>query len=217
MTSLEELWPVFGLRVRCGPLVLRAVQDADLPTMVALVQAGIHDPARMPFAFPWTDLRGDEQVRDVLQHHWRSRSTLTPEKWSLELGVWRDGVLQGVQAVSTHDFRITRTGETGSWVGLAHQGKGTATLMRQAICALCFDHLDFTQITSGAFADNPESMAVSRKVGYQPNGETRFKRRDEMAVNRNLVLTEDRLVRAPYDVEVEGVPELRELLGIDTP
>lgn len=215
MKPLDELWPVFGLRVRCGPLELRAVQDADLPAMVALVQAGIHDPDRMPFAFPWTDLRGDEQVRDVVQHHWRSRASLTPEKWSLELGVWRDRVLQGVQAVSTHDFLVTRTGETGSWVGLAHQGKGTATLMRQAICALCFDHLGFTQITSGAFTDNPESMAVSRKVGYRPNGETRYKRRDEMAVNRNLVLEPEWLVRAPYDVEVEGVGALRGLLGLD--
>jgi RimJ/RimL family protein N-acetyltransferase len=215
MNPLDELWPVFGLRVRCGQVELRAVQDADLPAMVALVQAGVHDPARMPFAFPWTDLRGEEQVRDILQHHWRSRSELTPEKWSLELGVWRDGVLQGVQAVSTQNFPITRTGETGSWVGLAYQGRGTGTLMRQAICALCFDHLGFTQITSGAFTDNPESMAVSRKVGYRPNGETRHKRRDEMAVNRNLVLTTDTFLRAPYGVDVEGVDALRRLLGID--
>ncbi|MDX6298545.1 MAG: hypothetical protein QOI51_2402, partial [Nocardioidaceae bacterium] len=45
--------------------------------------------------------------------------------------------------------------------------------------------------------------------GYRPNGETRYKRRDELAVNRNLVLGPEQLVRAPYDLEVAGVAALR--------
>ena len=44
--------------------------------------------------------------------------------------------------------------------------------MRQMICAFLFDHLDFEEITSGAFTDNPASLAVSRKVGYRDERRT---------------------------------------------
>ncbi len=97
-----------------------------------------------------------------------ARAELTPERWQLDLGVWHDGRFVGVQGVSTHDFPVTRTGETGSWLGQEFHGRGLGTLMRQAICVLCFDHLGFEEVTSAAFADNPASQGVSRKVGYRP-------------------------------------------------
>ena len=49
--------------------------------------------------------------------------------------------------------------------------------MRQTLCAFLFDHLDAEEITSAAFLDNPASLAVSRKVGYLPNGDFRERRR----------------------------------------
>ncbi|MGI9157046.1 MAG: GNAT family N-acetyltransferase [Marmoricola sp.] len=131
----------------------------------------------------------------TLQHYWRNRAEATPEKWSLELGVWHEGTFVGIQGVSTTDFAFTRTGGTGSWLGLPFQGRGTGTLMRQAICALCFDHLGF-EVTSGAFTDNPQSWAVSMKVGYVPNGLFRFMRRDALAVDRQLLLTPEAFVRS---------------------
>ena len=89
---------------------------------------------------------------------------------------------------------MTRTGETGSWLGREFQGRGIGTAMRQVICAFAFDHLDAEEVTSGAFLDNPASLAVSRKVGYRPNGVRRLKRRaGELALNQSLVLTTGRL------------------------
>lgn len=130
--------------------------------------------------------------------------------------VRREGVAVGIQAVGTQNYLVTKTGETGSWLGLEHQGGGTGTLMRQALCAFLFDHLDAEEITSGAFVDNPSSMAVSRKVGYRPNGVGRECRRGgELAVLRRLVLSTDDLVRPPYPVEVEGLAAVRRLLGLD--
>jgi RimJ/RimL family protein N-acetyltransferase len=215
MKSLEELWPLFGLRVRCGPLELRPLRDDDLPVVHAAVAAGIHEPDRMPFAFPWTDLVGVQQEVNTVQHTWRVRAELEPDRWRLELGVWRDSEFVGVQGVSTQHFPVTRTGETGSWLGRQHQGQGIGTLMRQAMCALCFDHLSFAEITSGAFTDNPASLAVSRKVGYVDNGWVRYQRRDELAINRVLLLRPEGFVRAPYPVHVEGAGGVRRLLGID--
>ena len=202
--DLARLWPPFGVRVTCGPLVLRPMRDSDFPEVLAVAHAGIHDPGLLPFYFPWTDAKGADLERSFLQYHWRSRAELSPEKWDLDLGVWHEGSFVGVQGVSTSDFLVTRTGETGSWLGQQFHGRGVGTLMRQAICVLCLDHLGFEEVTSGAFTDNPASLAVSRKVGYRANGEKRLARKGALATNVQLVLRPQDLVRPPYDVEVEG-------------
>ncbi len=202
--DIADLWPPFGLRVSCGPLVMRPMRDDDFPEVVAVVHAGVHAPDRMPFSFPWTQFKGVEQERQFVRYHWRARAELEPARWQLDLGVWHDRRFVGVQGISTQDFPVTRTGETGSWLGQEFQGRGIGTLMRQAICVLCFDHLGFAEITSGAFTDNPASRGVSRKVGYRANGERRFARGKDLATMLQLALRPEDLVRPPYDVEVEG-------------
>jgi len=209
---LAELWPPFGLRVTCGPLLMRPLRDADFPEVLAVVHGGIHAPDAMPFSFPWTDPTGAEQERQFVQYHWRARAELAPERWQLDLGVWHEGRFVGIQGVSTRDFPVTRTGETGSWLGRRFHGAGIGTLMRQAICVLCFDHLGFEEVTSGAFADNPASQAVSRKVGYRANGEDRFARKGEATTMLKLRLRPEELVRPPYDVETAGVEGFLELV-----
>ena len=210
--ELVRLWPPFGLRVTCGPLVMRPLRDADFPEVLAVAHAGIHDPDRMPFSFPWTKPKGADLERAFLQYHWGKRASLRPDEWSLDLGVWRDGRFVGVQGVSTENFPVTRTGETGSWLGQQFHGRGTGTLMRQAICVLCFDDLGFEEVTSGAFSDNPMSLAVSRKVGYCTNGEQRFARDGAAATMVQLVLRPEDLVRPPHDVVVEGAEEFVEFV-----
>jgi len=216
MTSLEEIWPCFGLRIRSGPLELSVIRDGDIAALVKLAEEGIHDPDQMPFAFPWTQQPDGELGRVMAQHYWRSRAEFTHLQWSLELVVRRDGEVVGIQAIGATHFLVTRTGESGSWLGRRHQGRGTGTLMRQTLCAFLFDHLDFEQVTSAAFTDNPASMAVSRKVGFRPNGRTREKRRDgELAISRRLTLDPADLVRSSYPISVEGVAALRGLIGLD--
>jgi RimJ/RimL family protein N-acetyltransferase len=183
---------------------MRPLRDDDFPEVLAVAHAGIHAADEMPFYFPWTDPRGADLEREFLQFHWGQRANLKPERWSLELGVWHGGRFVGIQGVETHDFAVTRTGETGSWLGMEFHGQGIGTLMRQAICVLCFDHLGFEEVTSGAFVDNPASLGVSRKVGYRVNGEQRLARKGELAANVQLVLAPGDLVRPPYDVEVVG-------------
>jgi RimJ/RimL family protein N-acetyltransferase len=86
--------------------------------------------------------------------------------------------------------------------------------MRQAMCAFLFDHLDAELIRSGAFVDNPASLAVSRKVGYVENGRIRMARRGTAAENQQLVLTPDRFVRGE-PITVEGLAPVRRLIGLD--
>ena len=215
--SLTDLLPVLGLRVTAGPLELRGITDDVLADLCGLAERGIHDPDQMPFYFPWTDAPADELARNTAQYHWRCRADFSPAAWDLHLATYVDGTLAGTQGFSTSDYLVTRTGETGSWLGREHQGRGIGTAMRQAMCALLFDHLEAAEITSGAFLDNPSSLAVSRKVGYRDNGVRRHKRREgELALNQRLVLTPDDFVRGPHDVEVEGLAAFRRSIGLDS-
>ncbi len=216
MLRIEDVWPVYALRITVGPLELTPVRDDDIPALVSLAQHGIHDPAEMPFFFPWTDAPAHELPANMAKHYWESRAAFRPEEWGLELVVRRADEVLGIQAFATHHFGVTRTGETGSWLGRDHQGQGVGTLMRQAVCALAFDHLGAEEITSGAFTENPASMAVSRKVGYRDNGRTREKRRGEPAVCRRLVLEPNTFVRAEHDLSVQGLPEFRRMIGLDS-
>ncbi|TFC27544.1 N-acetyltransferase [Cryobacterium sp. MDB1-18-2] len=213
--STDELWPPFGLKITCGPVTLSPVRDADFPDLDALAQAGIHAPTEMPFFFPWTlGSTGAVRLR-LLQYHWAQRAEMSSVSWTLETAVRFNGEIVGCQSISTKDYLVTRTGETGSWLGMKHHGQGIGTMMRQALCAFMFDHLDAVEVTSAALVDNPASLAVSRKVGYQENGVGRLKRRDgEMALNQKLVLTAETLNRPEHQLEVEGVQNLREFLGL---
>jgi RimJ/RimL family protein N-acetyltransferase len=217
MTTVVDLLPVLGLRVSAGPIELRGLRDEDLATLVDVVASGVHPPERMPFTFPWTDVDRDGLPTAFAQYHWRTRADFSPDAWVLNLGVWYDGELVGVQGFNTSHYLVTRSGETGSWLGQAHQGRGIGTQMRQAMCAFVFDHLDAAEITSGAFTDNPSSLAVSRKVGYVENGRVRRERRPgELATTIELVLTPDAFVRGPHPLQVDGGGAFRRSIGLDS-
>ena len=217
MTTIADVFPMLGLRVTAGPIELRGITDDDLVTLAELAVRGVHDPARMPFTFPWTDVDPAGLPLSFAQYHWRTRADFGPDAWVLNLGVWHDGTLVGVQGLNTKAYLVTRVGETGSWLGREHQGRGLGTAMRQVMCAFVFDHLDAAEITSGAFTDNPASLAVSRKVGYRENGVVRRERRPgELASTIELLLRPDDLVRGEHPLEVSGVDAFRRSIGLDS-
>lgn len=216
MTGIADALPMLGLRIRAGDLELRAITDELIAELGRLAALGIHDPERMPFSFPWTDTPPEEFQQSFAQYHWRTRADFSTAAWSLNLAVLHRGEVVGVQGVATTDFLVTRTGETGSWLGIGQQGRGIGTSMRQVMCAFLFDHLDFIEITSGAFLDNPASLAVSRKVGYVPNGTVRYSRRGKPVDMTKLVLTQTAFQRGPDTLEVEGVEAFRRSIGLDS-
>lgn len=217
-TAVPDLLPLLGLRISAGPIELRGLTDEALVGLAELAVAGIHAPDQMPFYVPWTDVPADELPGRLAAYHWRQRTEFSIDAWNADFGVWYDGTMVGTQGVGTRDYLVTRTGETGSWLGRVHQGRGIGTLMRQVVCAFFFDHLEAQEVTSGAFIDNPASLAVSRKVGYRPGGTRRLQRRTgELAINQQLVLTPGDLVRAPYPLEVEGLAAFRRSVGLDGP
>lgn len=217
MKTLTDIYPPYALRISSGDFELRVIRDDDIPELIELAEDGIHDPAQMPFSFPWTDAPADELALNMARHYWLGRAENARDKWSLECAVRRDGELLGVQAIDAKNFVVTRTGETGSWLAKRYHGQGVGTTMRRMMCILAFDHLDFDEVTSGAFLDNASSRAVSRKVGYRSNGVIREKRRDdELARLELLVLSPEDFDRGDVEIAVEGVEQVRRFIGLDS-
>ncbi len=213
MITASDLWPPSGIMITEGELTLSPVRDDDLPGLVELALDGIHAPDFMPFYVPWTRASPEVLPREFAQFHWGVRSTFSTEEMHLEFAVRVDGELVGCQGASGRSYPILRTVETGSWLAQRHQGRGLGTRMRRAVCAFLFDHLGAAQVTSGAWADNGPSLAVSRKVGYRENGRSRRLREDAPAEHVELRLLPDDFVRgAP--VGVTGAEPLRRFLGI---
>jgi RimJ/RimL family protein N-acetyltransferase len=173
-----RFWPLFDLVVRTPRLELRLLREDELGDLVAVIDAGIHDPGTMPFFFPWTDVEPRQRARDAAQWMWRHRANWSPHNWNLTCGVFVAGKPIGVQSLEAVHFRAVRSVETGSWLGRAHQGQGLGREMREAVLHLAFDGLGAEEALSGAFDDNVASLATSRAVGYEENGEARGHRRD---------------------------------------
>ncbi|MGF7234166.1 MAG: GNAT family N-acetyltransferase [Frankia sp.] len=186
-----ELWPLSGLVVRTPTLELRAAREADLVALAEVASDGIHDPEFMPFSTPWTDTTPLERARSVLRWHWGRWSQWQPDDWALDLVVLLDGVVVGTQGLQAKDFAVRREIDTGSWLGREYQGAGIGTRMRRAALHLIFAGLEADFATSGAFEDNPASLAVSRKLGYVDDGIERWARRGRAATVRRVRLSRE--------------------------
>ena len=77
MTTLEEIWPVFVLRVEAGPVELSAICDDDIPLLVDLASGGIHEPGAMPFAVPWST--ATDLGHGMAAYYWRTRGEFSPK------------------------------------------------------------------------------------------------------------------------------------------
>ncbi|KQY46349.1 GNAT family N-acetyltransferase [Cellulomonas sp. Root137] len=215
---MDDLWPVTGLRVRSGDLELRYTDDEDLAALARLAGDGVHAPDAMPFTTPWTRGTPTEVARSVLAYQWGARASASPAKWNLELAVVRAGEVLGTQELTAQDFLVTRSAETGSWLGLRHHGQGVGTRMRLMILHLLFEGFDGLRATTSAFADNASSNGVTRRIGYTENGVDVLAREGTPAESRRYVL--DRATwdaRPPElrpDVTLVGVEAAREQLGL---
>lgn len=212
--TLEEIWPPYGLVVRAGELTMTALRESDVPEVVALVEAGIHDPDAMPFSFPWTRAPAEEIPGNYMRFFGRTLAGTGDGNAALELVVRRGGEIVGLQALNGQDVRTTRRLESGSWLGRRFQGQGIGLAMRQAICAVAFDHLGLDAVTSGAWADNPRSLRISERVGYRVTAREQWDREGEPCEMVLVELLPEHFVPGPDPVEVEGAEPLRRFLGL---
>lgn len=225
MLALEEIFPPFGLRIECGPLELRVLRDEDFPALVELVRDGIQVPdLPMPFLHAWHEepfAPGSPEgfPASSLAWWWTQRATFAPTEWRLALTVRRDGELVGMQDLEARDFAHTRHIESGSWLGRAHHGRGTGTLMRQLVVGFAFDELGALECGSAYILGNEASAAVSRKTGYTENGRRRIMQRTAQGnlgvTEQRVLVTPETFVRPLEQVHVTGADALRRFLAIE--
>ncbi|WP_024876524.1 GNAT family N-acetyltransferase [Saccharomonospora piscinae] len=212
---LADHFSVLGLRLRTPRLELRVPDDDDLSAMIEVALRGVHPPEVMPFRIPWTDQEPVELARGLAQHHWRMRAEWRPDSWCLLLCVVHDGVVVGSQDLQSRAFAVTREVSSASWLGQAHQGQGIGTEMRAAVLHLAFAGLGAREAVSAATEGNAASLAVSRKLGYAPDGIQRDVVRGEAVVEQRLRLTRADWERhRTVDVTIDGLAPSLPLFGL---
>ncbi|SJM56148.1 GNAT family N-acetyltransferase [Gulosibacter sp. 10] len=213
---LVELWPAAGIRVRAGDLELRWIDDELLLDLAELAGRGVHEERAMPFETPWARGGAREIAQRVLVYQWAARTRVDRERLTLELGVLLDGRPVGVQSAAGADWPTLREVETGSWLGLEHQGRGIGRRMRALMLHFWFEAMGAECVTSAAFADNSASNAVSLRTGYEPDGRQRVVREGSEAVQHRYRMSRARWLEVREanraligaEVETEGVEAL---------
>ncbi len=210
-----NIWPLFDLTIRTPRLELRPPADPDVFALAELARQGIHDPEEMPFRFAWTDAPSPELERNALQFHWRIRASWTVEAWHLPFAVWFDDQIVGQQDILATDFLHTRTFESGSWLGRAHQGQGIGKEMRAAVLHLGFEGLGAQRAETGAYERNHASLGVTRSLGYEANGDAivapRGEPQTELAFKMSRA-TFDRVRRD--DITIENLEPCLPMFGL---
>ncbi len=208
-------WPLFDLILRSPRLELRPPTDDDLPGLLDVARAGIHDPATMPFGIAWTDLRGDAFDHGFLQFWWGTRASWTVDAWSLPFAVFLDGQPIGVQEARAASFPTDRAVDTGSWLGLPWQGRGFGTEMRAAMLAFAFDHLGALTARSAVIEGNEASRRVSVKLGYRADGFEEVAPRGTPVQQERFVLDRAAFDRDRWPLTVEGFDACRPMFGLE--
>ena len=205
--------PLTKLRVRTPRLELRLATVSELQSLARVAQDGIHDPDRMPFAVAWTDGAGEPGFLDeFVEHHRSSLRAWQPDAWVLTLVAFADGRPVGVQSLRGNHFAAERTVDTGSWLGRPWQGRGLGTEMRAAALSLAFDGLGARRATSGAVQGNPQSLGVSRKLGYVQTGVSQVAPRGEPVDHIDLEVQPGAFA-SPVPVQIEGLESLLPMFG----
>ena len=214
--KIEDVWPLFGLRLRTPRLELRPVRDDDLPALVESALAGIHDPERMPFGVPWTDAEPEELARSFAEYHWRNRVNTRADRWGIQFAVFHGGRPIGIQELHARDFAVLRTVESGSWLTRAHQGVGLGTEMRAGLLMFAFDILYAEWAQSSAAEWNRASLGVSDRLGYARNGVNRVQSRPGEITNEiRLRLHRDAFARPDWRLAADGVEAALRQLGVE--
>lgn len=125
-------------------------------------------------------------------------------------------VVIGTKLLYADEFRTTREVGTGSWLGLAQQGRGFGTEARAAVLQFAFDHLSAQQARTTSWSDIA-SQRINMKLGYRPDGSEREVRRGEATtVTRFLLSRADFEQNRPeWRVDVDGLSPCLPLLGAD--
>jgi RimJ/RimL family protein N-acetyltransferase len=211
-------YPLLHLAVRSPRLELRSATDDLLDGLAEVVRAGKTHAEPAPYDDPISFYEPDPDIRVArwLRNIWRRRAQVSDDYWRLYFVVMVDGQPVGEQTLTGVDFKSLGTVTTFSWLSTDMRGQGLGRQMREAVLQLAFDGLGAKEAGSDAFVDNTASNAVSRALGYEPNGTDWATRQGEPAQLQRWKLTSTSW--APMrrdDISIDGLEAAKALLPLD--
>ena len=212
---MHPYWPLFDLEVRTPLITLRYIDDELGVRLCDLMQQGIHDPDLIPFAHPWSTVPSPQREHDAFRHWWGERIKVTPDSWSLQFAVLRDREVIGAGGLGGKDFAVVRSLQTGSWLGLAYQGKGLGKEFRAALLHLAFAGFGAEEATTSAWSENAKSLGVTRHWGYEPNGSRRGKQGDRLGEQLHFRMSREHWETIRRDgIEIVNLDACLDFLGL---
>ncbi|GAA1671097.1 GNAT family protein [Glycomyces endophyticus] len=213
---LADYLPIYRIRVRTARLELRLPDTDDLAALADQAAAGVHGPDFQPFKNAWTEAEPLARGRTAILWNLNLIAAVTPDRWCLPFVAVHDGRVIGKQDLAGKQYAVTREATTSSWLGAAHHGKGLGTEMRAAVLALLFDGLGADHALSDCLDGNGPSEAVSRKLGYRPDGIDHQVYNGERVTSLRWRLTRaDWEAHRTHDVAVDGLDnDARAMLGL---
>ena len=214
---MDRAWPLFDLAVVTPRLRLEYATDDHLEGLALFRDGRVVQPGEEPFdgdASFYDEPPG--AMRRAMTGEWGARARTSPTWWHLSFAVLVDGELVGQQNITAEDFPTLRTVESWSMLDRARRNQGIGREMRAAVLHLAFAGFGAQRAESDAFADNVASAAVSRALGYEPNGSYLATRPSGGAEMRRFLLTREQWeTRRRTDIELVGVDGALDVLGID--
>lgn len=183
--DLIDLWPLFRMTIKVGPLTLRIPREADLPALATAART-LQSQPRYQIDYLYDD--SPHMERGLLQRYWRSLAHWKPESWHLILGIFYEGAPVGLQEMWATDFAHLRSVETSSWVRADLQNQGIGTRARAAVLELAFKELGAREAHTAYLSGNYASRRVSEKLGYRFNGFASVHRNGETRRNNRMVI-----------------------------
>ncbi|NSX55273.1 GNAT family N-acetyltransferase [Parasulfitobacter algicola] len=134
-------------------LTLRPMTADDAPALAAL--AGVLDVARMIFRakVPWPE----DEVRDFI-HDWRWQDDL-----GFRLGIYLKDTLIG-------SVGISKVPDIFYFFDQSHWGRGYASEALHVFLTACYARFAIDDIEADVFHDNPASMLVLERLGFEKTG-----------------------------------------------
>lgn len=210
-------YPPLNLRVTTPRLELAGATDELLDRLAPAVREGkaMAEPAPYDDPISLYEKDPDKRVAKWLRSIWRGRGRVEADFWRLYFVVMVDGAPVGMQDLVGVRFSDFGTVTTFSWLSADVRGRGLGREMRQAVLQLAFDGFAAKEAESDAFADNRGSNAVSRGLGYEPNGTTWDTRQGEAGrLQRWLLRREAWEPNRRDDIEIHNVDAVKTVLDL---
>lgn len=212
--KLADIWPQHGVTIITERLELRLPYNDEL-VMLATVARNIQPAHEQHYQMPWMYGPSPQMERELIWRFWKHLGEWSPDNWALNLVAFLEGRPIGLQDIWAKNFSTARSVLTGSWLGLEFQGQGYGTEMRAGVLDFAFAHLGAKEALSDYLEGNEKSASVSRKLGYQPNGQVITSKEGKPVTKYHVRLTKDNWQsRRKHKVEVLGLKTCSDLFNV---